>query len=330
VDFELNSDQIALADGIRRLCDGRFPLERLRIAEGSASAIDDRAWQELADAGVFSLRAVGDEGLGLGMAEAAVVFEELGRALVPGPLVASHVAATLGLVDGAATGKAVVGAARRPSTVKLDAVVPVLLDHFGALTELVVVDDGSTDETAKEAEAAGAAVLSLPGTTGKGKAMQEGLRATSGEVIVFCDADIYDFSARFVLGVLGPLLTAPGTALVKGAYRRPLDGQEGEGGRVTELVAKPVLRLLFPELPSLRQPLAGEIASWRHVLNVLEFESGYGVEIGMLIDIARLYGAASIVESDLGERRHRNRPLSELAPQAQTVIEVALRRAALL
>ncbi|HYA68270.1 MAG TPA: acyl-CoA dehydrogenase family protein [Acidimicrobiales bacterium] len=141
MDFELNSDQIALADGIRRLCDGRFPLERLRIAEGSASAIDDRAWRELADAGVFSLRAVGDEGLGLGMAEAAVVFEELGRALVPGPLVASHVAATLGLVDGAATGKAVVGAARRPSTVKLDAVVPVLLDHFGALTELVVVDD---------------------------------------------------------------------------------------------------------------------------------------------------------------------------------------------
>jgi alkylation response protein AidB-like acyl-CoA dehydrogenase len=155
VDFELDVDEVALAEGVRRLCAGRFPLDRLRAVEGSAAVVDDRGWQELADAGVFSLRVPGDEGLGLGMAAAAVVFEELGRALVPGPLVASHLAATLGLVDGAAAGKAVVGAVRRPSAVKFDAVAPVVLDHFGSLTELVVVDDEalwSVDLSTVEAE----------------------------------------------------------------------------------------------------------------------------------------------------------------------------------
>jgi glucosyl-3-phosphoglycerate synthase len=205
----------------------------------------------------------------------------------------------------------------------------VLMERTSVVDELLVVDDGSTDQTAKEAEAAGAQVLSLPGTVGKGAAMRYGLEATSGHLVAYCDADIYDFSPRFVLGLIGPLLNNPELALVKGAYRRPLEGQEGEGGRVTELVAKPLLRLLFPELPPVHQPLAGETASWRRVLSPLHFEDGYGVELGLLVDIARRYGPEAVAEVDLGERRHRNRPLTELAPQAETVIRVALQRAGL-
>jgi len=205
-----------------------------------------------------------------------------------------------------------------------------LMERALVVDELLVIDDGSTDATAKEAEAGGAVVLSLPSTSGKGAAMRHGLHATSGDIVVYCDADIYDFSARFILGLVGPLLAEPGIALVKAAYRRPLEAQEGEGGRVTELVAKPLIRLLFPELVLLRQPLAGEAASWRHVLADLDFEAGYGVELGMLIDIARRHGPQAVAEADLGERRHRNRPLAELAPQAETVIRVALQRAGLL
>jgi glucosyl-3-phosphoglycerate synthase len=205
-----------------------------------------------------------------------------------------------------------------------------LMDQVPLVDELVVVDDGSTDATAKEAEAAGATVLSLPSTRGKGAAMRHGLQGTTGDIVAYCDADIYDFTARFVLGLVGPLLTDPGIALVKGAYRRPVEGQGGEGGRVTELVAKPLLGLLFPELSWLRQPLAGEAASWRRVLVGEDFEEGYGVEMGMLIDVARHHGPGSIAECDLGERRHRNRPLSELAPQADVIIRATLRRAGLL
>jgi len=141
VDFELSNDQVALAEGMRRLCAGRFSLERLRAAEGTADAVDQPGWAELGEAGVFSLRTSGESGLGLGMAEAAVVFEELGRALVPGPLVATHLAATFGVADGAATGQAVVGSVRRPGSGPLDAVAPVVLEHLGSLTKLIVVDD---------------------------------------------------------------------------------------------------------------------------------------------------------------------------------------------
>jgi alkylation response protein AidB-like acyl-CoA dehydrogenase len=155
VDFELSADEVALADAVRHLCAGRFPLERIRAAERSASAVDAGGWAELADAGVFSLRVPGDEGLGLGMAEAAVVFEELGRALVPGPLVASHLAATLARRDGADRGTAVVGAIARPGTRRPDAVAPVVVEHLGSLTELIVVDDDglwSVDPATLDAE----------------------------------------------------------------------------------------------------------------------------------------------------------------------------------
>jgi alkylation response protein AidB-like acyl-CoA dehydrogenase len=140
MDFELSEDEAALADGMRRLCAGRFPLEKIRAAEGERVVIDATGWSELADAGVFSLRLPEDAGgLGLGTAEAAVVFEELGRALVPGPILATHLAA--GVVDGADDGKAMVGAVwRRPR-----AAGPVVIGHLGSLGALVAVSDGGLD-----------------------------------------------------------------------------------------------------------------------------------------------------------------------------------------
>jgi len=138
VDFELSEDEVALADGMRRLCAGRFPLDRIRAAEGDQVTIDPSGWSELADAGVFSLRAPEEAGgLGLGTAAAAVVFEELGRALVPGPILASHLAA--GLVEGAADGKVMVGAVHRPRAG--DRGGPVVIEHLGSLGALVVVGD---------------------------------------------------------------------------------------------------------------------------------------------------------------------------------------------
>ncbi len=137
MDFELSEDEVALADGMRRLCAGRFPLDRIRAAEGERVVIDPSGWSELADAGVFSLRLAEDAGgLGLGTAAAAVVFEELGRALVPGPILASHLAA--GLVEGAADGKVMVGAVHKP---RAHGAAPVVIEHLGSLGALVVVGD---------------------------------------------------------------------------------------------------------------------------------------------------------------------------------------------
>jgi len=154
VDFELSADEVALAEGMRRLCAGRFPLDRVRAAEGEHVVMDGAGWSELADAGVFSLRLAEDGGgLGLPMAAAAVVFEELGRALVPGPVLASHLAA--GVVEGAADGKVMVGAVSRPGPRRETGGSgaggrggpggsrPVVVEHLGSLGALVVVgDDG--------------------------------------------------------------------------------------------------------------------------------------------------------------------------------------------
>ena len=205
-----------------------------------------------------------------------------------------------------------------------------LMERHGLVDELVVIDDGSSDATAKEAEGAGAEVIRLPEGLGKGQAMRRGLQATTGEIVSFCDADVYGFSPRFVVGLFGPLLTVPSIALVKAAYRRPLEGAEGEGGRVTELVAKPLIRLLFPDLAALQQPLAGEWAARREVLEQLDLAAGYGVELGALIDVRSLLGVQGIAQCDMGERRHRNRPLAELAPMAETIMRLALERAGLL
>lgn len=199
---------------------------------------------------------------------------------------------------------------------------PALVD------EVVVVDDGSTDATAERAVAAGAAVVpGLPGGRGKGAAMRRGLEHASGELVVFLDADVGDFGPHYVTGLLLPLLRADDVALVKGCYERPLDGRPGEGGRVTELVAKPLLSLLHPELAEVRQPLAGETAAPRAVLDKIALADGYGVEMALLLDVADQFGPGSVAQVDLGIRTHRNRPLAELRPQATEVLRAALERA---
>lgn len=143
---------------------------------------------------------------------------------------------------------------------------------------------------------------------------------------MWCDSDVEDFPSRFVVGLLGPLLHNPDIAFVKGYYDRPCDGVLG-GGRVTELVARPVISLFFPHLAGLVQPLAGEYAGRRDLLERLPFVRGYGVEIGLLIDVAAAAGLDAMAQVDLGTRVHRNRPLEQLSPQAFAVMETALRRA---
>jgi len=209
-------------------------------------------------------------------------------------------------------------------------VAPVmgLLDDDRALVdEVIVADDGSLDGTGGIAAGLGARVLRRSAPHGKGAAMAEAVRAATGDIVVFLDADVTNFDAGVVARLLAPLLVGAGTVLVKGSYRRPLDGVPGEGGRVTELLARPLLERFFPDLAFLRQPLAGEVAVRRCALDELVLEPGYGVEIGMLIDVARRYGPAAVTQVELGERVHRNRPLSELAGQAREVLAAVLDRA---
>ncbi len=208
-------------------------------------------------------------------------------------------------------------------------VQPFLASHGGngLVDEVIVLDDGSTDDTAPQARDAGARVVAGPGGAGgKGQAMAAALAASSGDLVVYLDADVANTNPAFVTGLLGPLLTTEQVVLVKGFYTRPLHGEPTGGGRVTELVARPLLDLLFPELSWVRQPLAGETAGHRWVFEKLGFASGYGVELGLLIDLARALGPERLAQVDLGERIHRNRPLHELRPQAVDVLRAALER----
>ena len=195
--------------------------------------------------------------------------------------------------------------------------------------EVVVADDGSSDGTGPLAGALGARVVRRNAAPGKGAAMAAAAAAATGDLVVFLDADVRNFAPHFVTGLLEPLLLDDGIVLVKGAYRRPGDGGPAEGGRVTELLARPLLRRLFPELAFVRQPLAGEVAVRRAVLDELVLEPGYGVEIGMLLDVAARYGPQAVAQVDLGERVHRNRPLAQLAGQADEVLGAVLARVSL-
>lgn len=244
---------------------------------------------------------------------------------------------TPGVLDALATAKAAAGIrvsvcipARDEAATVAGVVAPVAALRQGPhrlVDEVVLVDDGSLDGTGDIAAALGARVLLRSGPHGKGAAMADASRATDGDIVVFLDADVTNFGADFVTGLLGPLLLDDGVVLVKGDYRRPVDGVGREGGRVTELLARPLLARLFPELAFVRQPLAGEVAIRRSALDGLVLELGYGVEVGMLIDVARRYGASAVAQVDLGERVHRNRPLGQLSGQAREVLAAVLDRA---
>jgi glucosyl-3-phosphoglycerate synthase len=230
------------------------------------------------------------------------------------------------------------------------------LRDAGAIDEVVVVDAASVDGTASVAARAGARVLQeaelMPEhgpVLGKGDAMWRALGALEGELVCFLDADTECFSAHFATGVLGPLVCEPSVEFVKGFYRRPFgrprdgvhdeqappgddraqhgggDGADG-GGRVNHLTARPALALFYPELAHVRQPLAGEVAARRQLLEALPFATGYGVEIGMLIDVWRAVGLEGIAQVDLDEHRNRHQPLSALTPMAQTVLATIARR----
>jgi glucosyl-3-phosphoglycerate synthase len=208
-----------------------------------------------------------------------------------------------------------------------------LVDRCPVVDELLVIDDHSGDDTAAVARAAGATVIPAAevlahhtSTPGKGQALWKALYASTGDVVAWCDADIRNFDVRFVVGVLGPLLTRPDIGFVKGFYRRPLRDDGEGGGRVTELMARPLISALFPHLGDLIQPLSGEFGGRRRYLEQVPFQHGYGVDLGLLIDLTDRFGPDLVAQVDLGTRVHRNRPLRELGPQAAAILAMALRR----
>jgi glucosyl-3-phosphoglycerate synthase len=207
----------------------------------------------------------------------------------------------------------------------------------GLVDELMVLDSGSTDETEIRAIAAGARVVSreqalpeLPPQPGKGEVLWRSLAATTGDIVVFIDSDLIDPDPMFVPRLVGPLLTVDGVHLVKGFYRRPLKVSGSEdangGGRVTQLVARPLLAALRPGLSGILQPLGGEYAGTRELLTSVPFAPGYGVEIGLLIDAYDRLGLDAIAQVNLGVRAHRNRPLTELGGMSRQVIATLLSR----
>ena len=238
---------------------------------------------------------------------------------------------------GAATVSVVLPAREVAGTIEPILAVLAPLREHGLLDELLVIDAASADGTAAIAAAAGAAVvqeadvLSEHGAPrGKGDALWRAVHATRGEVVAFVDADSAGFDRRFALGLLGPLLTDKDVAFVKGAYRRPLTvGAEtvpDGGGRVSELLARPLLNLHVPELAGIVQPLAGEVAARRSLLEALPFPVGYGVEIANLIDALRNAGLDALAQVDLGERRNAHQPLHALSAMAYAVLLAAERR----
>jgi len=212
-----------------------------------------------------------------------------------------------------------------------------LVEDVPLLDEIVLMDSNSTDRTREIAESLGIPVYIhqqvLPqygARPGKGVALWKSLYVTKGDIIVWVDTDIVNIHPRFVYGLLGPLLFNPSIKFIKGFYRRPLRVgekiQAGGGGRVTELTARPLLNLFYPELSGVVQPLSGEYGGRRAALERLSFYSGYGVETGLLIDMFEKFGLNAIAQVDLRERVHHNQPLESLSKMSFAIIQVFIRK----
>jgi glucosyl-3-phosphoglycerate synthase len=210
-----------------------------------------------------------------------------------------------------------------------------LMQQVPLVDEIVVVDSGSTDRTSEVAAAAGARVVHrddilprIPAVPGKGEVLWRSLLVTSGDIVCFIDADLKEFSSDFVTGIVGPLLTEPGVDLVKAMYDRPLGGAAGQGGRVTELMARPLLNMHWPQLAGFVQPLGGEYAARRSLLEQLPFPVGYGVELGMLVDALHLVGLDALAQVDVGVRKHRHQDGQALGRMAAQIYRTAQLRLA--
>jgi len=212
-----------------------------------------------------------------------------------------------------------------------------LMEKVQLLDEIVLMDSNSTDTTREIAESLGIPVVIhqqiLPQhgvRSGKGEALWKSLIVTRGDIILWIDTDIVNIHPRFVYGLLGPLLTTPRVRFVKGFYRRPIKVgnkvQAGGGGRVTELTARPLINLFYPELSGIIQPLSGEYGGRRSALEQLPFFSGYGVEIGLLIDFFEKFGLSAIAQVDLEERIHHNQPLESLSKMSFAIIQAVIHK----
>jgi glucosyl-3-phosphoglycerate synthase len=212
-----------------------------------------------------------------------------------------------------------------------------LNERSGLVSQVVVVDADSADGTADIARDHGAEVYSenelrpeFGPAQGKGDAMWRALSVARGDIIMYADADTTDFFEHFIYGTLGPLLTVPGVKFCKAAYRRPFASDSGPmadgGGRVTELMAKPLLNFFYPELTGFVQPLAGEFAVSRDLLLRTPFLTGYGVEIALLIDLLGAAGLDALSQVDLGSRQNRHQPLFDLTRMSSAVLRALARR----